>query len=756
MSKRRLLGFAGIGLFIFIAISFLAVPYFVHRYIENNSEKWTGRKITLHDLGFNIFTGGVSVDTLIVREQDKQGIFFKADRIYVNLELIKIIFGNYEIVEITVANPQVNILQNGDHFNFDDLVTRFAAVDSTTQLTEPTEPTHYRLEKSSILNGTFRYANLDLGSEIKLIRLNTECPLVAWDDPSMKILYDFLFDKGGKMKGDFDLNNTSMDYRARYSLDSLNIGIFFPYVKDYMNAGDLTGHASNHQRIYGNFNKPESFAAAGDLIVNQFVLSDPKNDGLVATEEFKVVIDSINVEKELYDFKYISLTKPYMKFELFDEGNNFTNLMKGSDSSTGPSSDSLSTAVAYGNIFALIATSIQQLSENYAISNYKADSLVLRKGVLVFNDYTLHSKFNYLLEDLVVKAESINSANKELRFIAASTLNHSGKLDGFISVDPNGFKNMDIQYTIKQLKVSDFNPYSNYYVAHPFTDGICTYTSKSVIKNNYLNSNHKLFIKTIKVGPKEKNNTAYHIPIRLAVALLRDKNGDVNLELPIEGNLNDPKYKVGKVIWQVFKNLIGKAVASPGKLLASKSGVDEKWLTGFSWTPLQSELSDEQKKSLDAIVKSLETTPEMKVELVNVFNDQREMDALALRAGKKKFLFFHGKVTSDDPALSEEDNLTNQVHDQDSAFNAYLNQQLQTSDNLVSVTDKSKKLIGQEKLESKLQWFYSQRNKSIKAYLEEAKQLKPDRFHIALPKEKTAAPYESLSRTETNFFVEDN
>ncbi|HRI80273.1 MAG TPA: hypothetical protein PLR06_12130, partial [Cyclobacteriaceae bacterium] len=78
------------------------------------------------------------------------------------------------------------------------------------------------------------------------------------------------------------------------------------------------------------------------------------------------------------------------------------------------------------------------------------------------------------------------------------------------------------------------------------------------------------------------------------------------------------------------------------------------------------------------------------------------------------------------------------------------------SDNLVSVTDKSKKLVGQEKLESKLQWFYSQRNKSIKAYLEEAKQLKPDRFRIALPKEKTAAPYESLSRTETNFFVEDN
>jgi predicted nucleic acid-binding Zn-ribbon protein len=293
-------------------------------------------------------------------------------------------------------------------------------------------------------------------------------------------------------------------------------------------------------------------------------------------------------------------------------------------------------------------------------------------------------------------------------------------------------------------------------VAHPFTEGICTYTSKSVIKDNYLNSNHKLFIQSIKVGPKEKNSTAYHIPIRLAVALLRDKNGNVNLELPIEGDLNDPNYKVGKVIWQVFKNLIGKAVASPGKLLASKSGVDEKLLTGFSWTPLQSALSEEQQESLDAMVKSLESTPEMKLELINVFNDQREMDALALKAGKKKFLFFHRKVSSEDPALSDEDKLTDQVHDQDSAFNAYLNSQLKADDNLFSVTDKSKKLIGQDKLDTRLQWFYEQRDKALKTYLEGVRKVKPDRYRIALSKEKTDVPYETLSKTVTSFYVEDN
>jgi hypothetical protein len=73
-------------------------------------------------------------------------------------------------------------------------------------------------------------------------------------------------------------------------------------------------------------------------------------------------------------------------------------------------------AVAYGNIFALMAAYIQDLSETYAISNYKADSIVLRQGEFVFNDYTLHSKFNYILEDLIVNAESVSSASKNIVF----------------------------------------------------------------------------------------------------------------------------------------------------------------------------------------------------------------------------------------------------------------------------------------------------------------------------------------------------
>jgi Domain of Unknown Function (DUF748) len=380
---------------------------------------------------------------------------------------------------------------------------------------------------------------------------------------------------------------------------------------------------------------------------------------------------------------------------------------------------------------------------------------VLRQGTFVFNDYTLHSKFNYLLEDLVVKAEKVNSSNENIVFKAASRLNTSGIMNGDIAVNPNGFRDMDIRYTINELKVSDFNPYSNYYVAHPFTSGVCFYTSTSSVKDRYLISSHNLQIKDIEVGKKEKNNTAYNLPIRFAVALLRDKNGDVNLELPIEGNLDDPKYKIGKVIWQVLKNLISKAVAAPGKLLAKKSGGDEKLMEGINWKPLQTDLDESQKKSLDIMVNGLATTPEMKLELVKVYNFQKELDELALRESKKKFLFFHRKIASEEEEDEEGSKAVDAVHPQDSLFIAYVEEHSQTQNSMLSIFDKSKRLVGNERLQSKLNHIFEKRMEVVQNYLFKEKQADPIRIRIGQPKELKEVSYESLSRMVSNFYVEE-
>jgi len=747
-----------IGSVSFILFLFAILPVIVQWYVERNSEELVGRQIRMHDLDLNFLTGGITVEKPVMLEQDRQTIFFQAEEFYVNLGMLRLLIGQISITEVTLTQPQVFIIQQGPGFNLDDLVTRFTTTDSTSNPPEVSDPLEFRVENISILDGIFSYVNKDLNSEIKVIKLNTNCPLISSDDPREVHDFSFLFDRGGRMAGSLDLNINSLSYRTSYTLDSLNIAIFYPYIADYMRAGKLEGLFTSHQQIAGNFQKPAEIATAGEVKLNAFALTDPKEDRLVALEEAKLVIDSVDVGHELYDIRYASIMKPFLKFELFDQGNNFTKLMKEEPAQgSGISSDSLSKAVVYGNVFALMAAYIREMSRTYAFSEYKADSLVMRGGTLIFNDYTLHSRFNYLLEDLMVKTDHVSSSEANIKVVAASILNTSGRLNGQLLVDPHGFSNMDIDYSITKLKVSDFNPYSDYYVAHPFTDGICTYVSKSSVRNQYLKSNHKLDIKTIKVGKKVKNKTAYNVPVKLAVALLRDKNGDVHLELPIEGNLNDPNYKVGKVIWQVFRNLISKAVAAPGKLLASKAGVEEKLLEGFTWLPLQADLTEPQLASLDALVKSLETTPEMNADLVRMYNDQRELDELALREGKKKFLLHNRRIQSEENHTPEELAAMDALHPNDSAFHAYLNNELNTpGDQLVSVYEKSRKVAGHEKLIGRLQEIYQKREVQVLNYLVTMKGIAPERVKIASPEDKTPIPYATPSRMNIKFFVDDN
>ncbi len=738
-------------------ISYIILPLVAQWYIERNSEALTGRQIRMHDLDFNILAGSVTVEKLEVLEKDKKKNFFQAEEIYLNMALYQLFIGRFTLTEVSVRQLQVSVIQRGVEFNFDDLMTRFMAEDSTQTPTSSQDPVEYRIENLSLTGATFSYVNQDVNSEVKIIQFNGSCPLISWDDPKEIYEFSFLFDKGGRGKGKFELDISTLSYRTDYVLDSMNIGIFYPYVTDFMRAGSLSGLFTSHQEVAGNFNTPTAVATRGFLKMNDFSLTDPKQDRLVALKEMEIVIDSMDVGREIYDFRYISMDKPFLKVELFEEGNNFSKLMKETPAEgAGISSDSLSKAAAYGNVFALMAAYVREMSRLYAFSDYRADSLVLRGGTLIFNDYTLHNRFNYLLENLMVKTDHVSSANANIKVDASSTLNTSGRLKGELLVDPKGFNNMDIAYSITDLKVSDFNPYSDYYVAHPFTDGICTYVSKSSVKNQYLKSDHILDIKSIKVGKKTKNKTAYNIPVRLAVALLRDKNGDIHLELPIEGNLNDPKYRIGKIIWQVFRNLISKAIASPGKLLASKAGVEEKLLDGFDWKLLQAELTQAQLESLDALAKSLETTPEMKVELIKVYNNPREFDELALREGKKKFLFFSRRIKTEDAIAPEESAIVETVHPNDSAFHTYLNQQVNSQGDLVSVYEKSKRLTGKEKIQQQLMAIYQKRSELVQAYLTTAKGLDPTRITIVDSAEKPAFPYAADSRITFRFFVEDN
>jgi hypothetical protein len=130
-------------------------------------------------------------------------------------------------------------------------------------------------------------------------------------------------------------------------------------------------------------------------------------------------------------------------------------------------------------------------------------------------------------------------------------------------------------------------------------------------------------------GDKVESKTATKLPVRLAVSLLRDKDGLIDLDLPIEGSLDDPKFRLGKVIWKVLGNLIGKAVTAPfsllGKLLGGGSGQE---FSSVDFADGRDAPDEAAKKKLDALAKALQNRPALKLEATGRTSGDKDREGL--------------------------------------------------------------------------------------------------------------------------------
>lgn len=752
--KFLLIILASISLIILLV--FLVAPPLAKWYLEGHAKELSGRKITVDKIAVNPFTAGITIKQLTVFEKNDADAFFSFEDLFLNIAFWKTVSGAFTIEEVSVSGAKLAVVQDLKGFNFDDLMERFLPEDTLNTDSTAEEPFHYVVRNLSLKECELSYTDKTVNMAMSFIHLNGACPIMAWNNPNHHYSFDFDVKSGGKVNGVFDMNIESLAYSTRYEVSKLNLSFLLPIITDIMKVSSFEGYLSCKQYVKGNMNEPQAIALSGDFIVNDVMLTDDVKQPLIGVGNVNVIIDSVNLKSDLYNFSGINIKKPFIKFELYTTGNNITNLLY--STSTEPASVAKDTMAASPtssveeNMFTMIAAYARELAANYTFTNYKADKISLTEGTLIFNDFTLTREFRYLLENLIIEADKVNSANKSLTFAAASTLNHSGKLTGELKMDPANFQNMEFNYEIRDLLISDFNPYSNYYTAYPF-DGVCFYLSKNSIKDRKLKSENRFEIKRMVVGKKEKNSTAMKLPVKLAVALLRDKDGNVLIEIPIEGDLDDPKYRLGRVIWQVFKNIIGKAVAAPGKLLAKRTGTNERDLQGLEWSPLQTETDPLILKSLDAIAKVLEATPDMNVQLIREYNIQLEKEELALQEAKKKYLISLGQISAAAGLSQEEKMKIKLVNTNDTLFVSYLNEQVKEIATNQSPTDKSLLFIGNALVEEKLKQIFSDRDSAVTNYLIGVKGVDSKRFHITNPQEEKKIAPGTHSRCEIGFGV---
>ena len=157
-----------------------------------------------------------------------------------------------------------------------------------------------------------------------------------------------------------------------------------------------------------------------------------------------------------------------------------------------------------------------------------------------------------------------------------------GKLDRYSPVHIGGELNLlsaalytDVTMSFKDVDLTIVNPYSGHFAGYKIEKGKLSVDVTYKIDQRKLDAKQHFVIDQLQLGDRVDSPDAVHLPFKLAVALLKDRNGIIDLNLPMNGSLDDPTFRIGPIIWKILVNLITKAATAPFALLGHLFGGDE-------------------------------------------------------------------------------------------------------------------------------------------------------------------------------------
>ncbi len=238
------------------------------------------------------------------------------------------------------------------------------------------------------------------------------------------------------------------------------------------------------------------------------------------------------------------------------------------------------------------------------------------KGNINFSDFFVKPNYTANLTGMHGSISKVSTGDP-----TPADLVLEGRLDDDAPVTIGGKLNplgeqlyLDIAAKAAGVELTRLTPYATKYAGYPITKGKMTVDVAYKIENGHLNASNHLFLDQLTFGDKVDSPTATKLPVLLAVSLLKDRNGVIDVNLPVSGSLSDPEFSIGGVIMRVIVNLLTKAITSPFSLIASAFGGGDE-LGYVEFAPGSANLTDAGRKKVETLGKALNDRPGLRLEI---------------------------------------------------------------------------------------------------------------------------------------------
>jgi hypothetical protein len=263
----------------------------------------------------------------------------------------------------------------------------------------------------------------------------------------------------------------------------------------------------------------------------------------------------------------------------------------------------------------------------------RVNKVLLAGGRVRFSDLFIKPNYSANLTALGGSVTGLSSVPGSMATVAISgTVDEVAPLTIVGKVNPLAKDIfLDLTADAKGVEMSGFSPYAARYAGYNIEKGKLSANIHYFIENRQLKAENHLFLDQLTFGNRVESPQATHLPVLLAVALLKNGRGEIDINLPIAGSLDDPQFSIGGLVFKMFMNLIVKAVTSPFALIGSLFGGGEE-LAWLEFDPGRAALTPTGVAKLEKLAKALKDRPGLKLELSG------RADAAADTEGMKRVL----------------------------------------------------------------------------------------------------------------------
>ncbi|AGH81109.1 hypothetical protein PCNPT3_05835 [Psychromonas sp. CNPT3] len=429
----------------------------------------------------------------------------------------------------------------------------------------------------------------------------------------------YLIEKSKKSYITGQLNLAPFKLKADLSFNALHLPLIQPYLASIAHvnlksgklwlSGALALQQDKNAKISGKFK--------GKIKINDFNMSDKKyNKRLIGWQ-------SINVESIQLDFQplrinidTIDIQSPYLR--LIVDAKRHLNINE-----------------------LLISSSLPNKKTNRRKSTplpLAIKKIIIKNGNGYFADLSLLPAFSTRIEKINGDIHGMSSEH-----LSRANINIKGRIDEYGKMQIQGEMNplsndlyTNIKLDFSNIELTTFTPYSGRYAGYVIDKGKLNLKLKYKIVKRKLDASNRLILEQFELGDAVNSDEAVDLPIKLALALFKDKDGIIDINLPTKGNLDSPDFKISGLVMSALKNVFLKAVSSPFALFSTIIGADAEQLSHIDFRLGESKLNDRQNENLKNIADILKKRPQLILEVRVNIDVKKETKTLKMQILNKK------------------------------------------------------------------------------------------------------------------------